>query len=246
MTVILSFPSSEMIIMTADSRKTTVLNQLDVQLKPIPNTTRVEFTSTQKIFPIPGIGCISMWGDITRSEKSFPNYLSKHLPGLKDVDDLRILVDNYLHYELQAHLDGEDIGFHVGGFALDQKPRLYHVFYGLDRPFIHGQKHDYRAYAHQDLLALYNGRNDLVAPIMRLLIDLQEQVGIAIFDNDPAKRLILADFVTRYIAQFTPDVGGQIHSALIMPKNFILHVVNNGRILVRSELEKILKDNYYT
>jgi hypothetical protein len=222
MTVLLSLPHPKMIIMVADSRKITRRTPVDFNLQPIGDS-YTETGTMLKVFPVPGIGCATLWGDVTKVEKGFPEYLRLKRDDIQTVEDFRGLVETYLRDELKADQDGEDVGFHIGGFMPDGISKLFHVFWGLDRPYIEGQSPDYRSYFSSDALALYNGRNDFVEPIIKLLVALQEQVGISIFDDDPVQRIIVADFVTRYISQFTGDVGGDIHTVLITPQNKMLY-----------------------
>src|SRR5437762_2140088 len=118
MTVIISLPHSKMIIMTADSRKTTKLTRVNFELQPISQS--IEYTTMTKVFPVPGAGCVTLWGDdVTRAEHGFPRYLGKHRSTVESIEDLRVLVERYLEDDLQAEQDGADVGFHVGGFAPD-------------------------------------------------------------------------------------------------------------------------------
>ncbi len=242
--MIISMPHPQMIVMTADSRKQTISTPVDYEtFEPIGEPT-VEYSSMTKVFPVPGVGCVTLWGEVTRAERGFPAYLTTHVDEVSHVMDLRDLTERYLRDELRAEEDGQDIGFHVGGF-MDRSPKLYHVFYGWDRPRPEGQEPDYRSYDSSDALALYNGRNDFVDSIVKLLVQLQSQVGVAVFEHDPVQRMILADFVTRYISAFTPDVGGEIHTVLITPANKLLHIRNaGGAIIPRDDLRQVVNDGW--
>ncbi len=242
MTVLLSLPHPKMIVMCADSRKTVWSTQVDYYTLLPTGKQTIEYASMTKVFPVPGVGCITLWGEVTRAEDGFPYFLQGHLSQVRTIEDSRTLVDHYLRHDLRADEGGEDVGFHIGGFMPGGIPKLYHVFYGWDRPRPEGQAPDYRSYDHSDFLALYNGRNDFVDPIMKLLVELQEQVGVPIFEDDPVQRIALADFVTRYISRFTPEVGGEICTVLIEPNNVIISICNPGGTISRDALRRILSD----
>jgi hypothetical protein len=239
MTVIISFPHPKMIIMAADSKRKLDVTRRDFDLRPLEE--HVEYDDMTKVFPVPGIGCVTLWGYVNYAEEGFPAYLEKNISHIQNIEDLRHLVETYLRHDLQADDPGEEIGFHVGGFTPHGEPRLYHIFYGRDRPSSEGEIPDFHSYPSHDRLALYNGRNDFVSPIMNLLTSLQTQVGISVFNDDSVQRIILADFLTRYISSLTLDVGGEIHTMLIRPDNSIFWVRNEKHLIIpREELTSLL------
>lgn len=243
MTVIISLPRPQMIIMTADSRKTTRSTEVNYETFEPLGEPRIEYVSMTKVFPVPKVGCITLWGDVTRTELAFPQYLNNNLKQVQTVEDLRSLVDRFLRHELKAEQGDETVGFHIGGFSNDGTPKLYHTFYGCDQPRPEGQESDYRSYDHSNVFALYNGRTDFVNAIVNLLGALQVQVGIEIFGNDPTQLTVLNDFVTRYISRFTPDVGGEIHTVVMKPDNAIFYLKNSsGGMLPRDWLSNFLAE----
>jgi hypothetical protein len=244
MTVIISLPHPQMIVMSADSRKTLFLTQLDNNDQPIGKS--IEFESMTKIFRVDGVGCVTLWGDnVTRVENGFPRYLHKNRTRIQTVEDLRTVIDQYLRDELQPDQEHGDVGFHVAGFMPDGTPKLYHVFWGLNRPPQDDEIPDYHSYDSNEFLALYNGRNDFVDPIVKLLVELQTQVGVLIFAEDPIQRMVLLDFIARYISNLTSDVGGEIHTILIMPGNRMVMVTNlHGSIIPRKLLASELRERY--
>jgi hypothetical protein len=59
-------------------------------------------------------------------------------PTTHSIDDLAELVFEYLITKYQPHKERfGDLGYHVAGFDKEQRPRLYHCFWGTDRPLIH-------------------------------------------------------------------------------------------------------------
>jgi hypothetical protein len=236
MTLILSFPHLQFIVMASDSKKTvegTRYYSLETAINQENGESFTDYPSANKVFRIPKVGCITFWGDITRAEISFPSYLNKNANAVQTVDDLRELVDSYLREEL-CPIEGTDgdIGFHVGGFMPNRTPRLFHIHWVSFTP---NAPHEFGCSDHSnpdECLAVYNRRSDLAHPIMTLLKHLQFQVGVSILDNDPVRRIIFADFLTRYISQLTPDVGHQINTVLISPNNSMLFVRNPDHVIL--------------
>jgi len=232
MTLLLSMVHPNAIIMAADSRKTEYLTPLNFEtLEPIGDT-RVVWSETTKLFAVRGIGCVSMWGDITRAEKRIGAYLISIANRVTDPDDLATRLLDFLKREIRAD-EGDDIGFHVGGYMPNGTPALYHVFYGRDigpgvDPNNNPQK--YEKYPHsQPGEALYNGKHQIADGIIRFLLAMQEEVGVVtwVMNYPPEIALKFADFVIRYASRIDATVGGVSKVALITPGNHVMLVTNS-------------------
>ncbi len=129
-------------------------------------------------------------------------------------------------------MQSDDVGYHVGGFDEKGRPKLYHIFWGVQRPPSTGSQR----YEFQDILAnvadgfmLYNGRNDLVWNVVQMLIresgrgedvpyNLQRHIDLVRF----------GDFVIRFASEITFEVGPPFLFALISPKNEIRYIKNDN------------------
>lgn len=212
MTLTLSLIHPEAAIMAADSRKRVELTQVNFEtLEPIGDT-RVEWDETTKLCVVRGVGCVSMWGDITRAENKISNYLLSEAEKLTGPSDLADSLMHFLREEIHAE-DGGDIGFHVGGYMPDGSKALYHVFSGSDigpevDPKNNPQK--FEKYNHGALgVALFNGKHEIAYSIFQFLLALQNEVGIATWfsNHRPEIAVRFADFVIRYAARIDPTVG---------------------------------------
>jgi len=248
MTVIISFHQPNMIIMSADSKETSTFNpdtSINDTFQPI-----TDYHERMKIFPVENVGCVSMWGDFTRIKKEldFATYLRENLNRIENVDELKIFVDKYLREDLRPHEGYGDVGFHIGGFMPSGESRLYHIFYGPNRkkePLLTPEDRipQYRGHPLPIHQVLYNGRNELVEPLLEFLNQLQQHTQISIFENDPIKHMALANFLTRYISQFIEDVGGDIYTFWIKPDNKPIGVTTIGNaVFPTNDLRKYLDD----
>jgi len=192
-----------------------------------------EYTSEQKSYRFPGIGVVTTWG--ARDGNNVGQYLdTKSLsPAHHTVIDLANLVHEYLtrDYQPRERRLG-DVGFHVGGFDSQQRARLFHVFWGCERPNPsrlppEDTKHDHSPQS-SEIPLLYNGRNDLADIVIRKLIS-EIKTGAALrFDlENPIDQARLGDFVARFAAELTPEVGPPFLTVLILPDNSVDYVRND-------------------
>src|SRR5262245_47831872 len=121
MTVVFSAATPEIIVMTADSAVTLTISD------------RREYEEGTKAYMFPRTGCVVTWG--ARDGNRPGSWLRERLSQKQHtVDDLAILVHQYLTEVYQPGDRGaDDVGYHVAGFR-DGQPRLHHVFWGFDRP----------------------------------------------------------------------------------------------------------------
>jgi hypothetical protein len=164
------------------------------------------------------------------------------------VDQLADLVADYLKTEYKPHeIDSGEVGYHVAGFNPQGEPRLHHIFWGFDLPRRANQK--VREYRKQvlsppegEVQYLYNGRNDLVDPLMHHFLDK--------IINDPSFRIDiktteglikLADLVIRFSAEITNEVAPPFHFFLMSPGNIIRHKINGSRCpLTENEIDELM------
>ena len=153
-------------------------------------------------------------------------YKQKVDPTNHSVNELADLVNQYLRQEYRPdELNLDDMGYHVAGFDRQGRARLYHVFWGFDRPRPLDQvsqkyeKYDHTP-AHEETVFLYNGRNDLAETVVRTLLAQINSGYVTRFDLATHSGLIcFADFVTRFAAELTPEVGPPSLTYLILPRN---------------------------
>jgi hypothetical protein len=240
MTLVLSIRHPEVIVMAADSRKTIFSTTVHHEtLEPTGQTT-IEFSETTKLFVLPGSGCVSMWGDITRAEKHISAFLYGLRGKIAGPDELASHVEDFL--KQKAHADyGDDLGFHIGGFRSDGQQALFHVFWGIERgPHIDPDNNprDFKKHEHFSALALYNGQNAIADGMFQFLFSLEQEVGIItwIANHTITKTVRFADFVLRHAAKIDPTVGGQINVAIIYPGNRIKLVKNATEAAIPIEL----------
>jgi hypothetical protein len=238
MTVVFSAARSDLIIMAADS---TVARDFK---------NRREYATGQKVFPYTGLGCIATWG--TRDVNRLSEILMTQplpVPG-STVTDLVKFVDEYLRNEYRPHEMGlDDVGYHVGGFDERGRPRLFHVFWGLDRP--RSPEQTERQYRCEDLspgssdamTMLYNGRNDLAEMVVHSLIneinagrDTRYEIRL------PVDLVGFADFVLRFAGEVTQEVGPPFTTLAISRSNMVRGIANSGYCpLVPKSIAKTLR-----
>lgn len=235
MTIVFSVLSKQLLVMTVDSAVT-----LDF-------SDHREYEEGEKAFSYPGVGCVATWG--ARDGNCIAQFLRRQniAPHNHSVEDLAQLVDRYLTEDYKPHeFSPGDVGYHVAGFDRTGYARLYHVFWGFDLPTPPGQTSPkYEKYDHSfpsGIRFLFNGRNDLAETLVRTLIDqidegndvrfnLKTHVGLAQF----------SEFVARFAAELTPEVGPPFFTYLISPQNKIERVTNNTFCPTRRDvfLEKL-------
>lgn len=219
MTLVFSNNSPDLLVMSADSAITLEFSD------------HKEYDASSKSLKYPGIGCITTWGE--RSGNRLGDFLDgrRISADSHSVADLADITYRYLTEEYRPHEYGlGEVGYHVGGFDRQGQPRLYHIFWGFDRPRQPEQTSPkYERYDHTESAFLYNGRNDLADTLVNLLIR-QVQAGREV-RFDLARRLgrvKFCDFVTRFAAEITPEVGPPFFYHLIFPDNSIETLRNDS------------------
>lgn len=194
-----------------------------------------EYETGRKSYFVPGVGNVTTWG--ARDCNRIGDFLDKQKisSGTHSVEELADLVEQYLIKEYRPHeLNLDDVGYHVAGFDRQREPRLYHIFWGFDRPKPAGQIHqEYRRHDHSpspsEIPYLYNGRNDLAETVVStLLTEVRRGVGMR-FDPRTYEGLVrLGDLVVRFAAEVTPEVGPPFFTYLISPLNEAVTIRNDG------------------
>jgi hypothetical protein len=237
MTVIISSRLKNLIVMSADSAVTTYYS----------DGSR-EYDEKSKMFVVPGVGCVTTWGEQIHN-KIGRYFRDQELNSDRcSFDDLIDLTYRYLTEEYRPKDDGlDDVGYHIGGFDQDGQPRLFHLFWGFDRPRPPDQdKASYHRYDHSNWKFLYNGRNDLADDLVKKLIDqMKEGVDVRYDPFAPEGLVKFNDFVVRFAAELTQEVGPPFYTTLIFPDNEIKLLRNEGfspislSAEIREELEEI-------
>lgn len=224
MTIVFTSVTSQMICMTADHAVTKIVNQ---QFR--------EYETGPKLFPFPGIGCVTTWG--ARDHNCIKEHLEGQLvAGEHNVNDLATIVDRFLKKTYRPHTyQLDDVGYHVAGFDSEQQPRLYHIFWGFNRPKNPRQKHrryqkQLHTYEGWSLpLFLYNGRNDIADRMVRSLLYEMREADVANQDFSYSATIVrFGDLVARFAGELTQEVGPPFETAIISPANQIEVMKNNS------------------
>jgi hypothetical protein len=206
--------------MTADSALTTYY--------PDGRTT---YDTTTKSFAFPGIGCVTTWGEKIHNKIGRFYYEQKLSPDRYSITDLAKITYHYLtNVYNPSDGDLDDVGYHVGGFDQSGAPRFFHIFWGFDRPKPLEQQHpDYKFIDHSKWNFVYNGRNDIAHAAVTKLIEetkLDEDIQNLISTSDGAARF--CDFIARFAAEMTPEVGAPFYTYIIFPDNSINLISNES------------------
>jgi hypothetical protein len=231
MTIVFSVIMPQLIVMAVDSAVT-----LDF------GNSR-EYGLGRKSYFYPGVGCVTTWG--ARDANHIGDYLEGlHLsPEHHTVENLADFVHEYLLREYRPDQLGiDDVGYHVAGFDGQGRARLFHVFWGFDRPRPPGQsERKFEIYDHSPSQAgiqfLYNGRNDLAHVVVQtMLYQLINKSETRFQLNDPISIVCFADFVIRFGAELTPEVGPPFLTYLISPRNESVKIRNDQLCPVNSDV----------
>ena len=211
---------------------------------------RREYSTGRKAYLYPEVGCVATWG--ARNGNQIGRFLEQHKinSGNYSVDELKSLVYRYLTDDYRPHESNiDDVGYHIAGFDRDGRARLFHVFYGFDRPTRPGQqRREYQTYDHSpnpdSATLLYNGRNDLAEIMVLSLLDLIRMNAPTRFDLTTTNGLVrLGDFIARFAAELTPEVAPPFMIHLISPHNQARKIRNNSLCpLDGAEIQKSLKE----
>ena len=223
MTIVMSIVSSDWITLTVDSAVTQDFGD------------HREYEPGPKLWCIGGVGCIATWG--ARDGNQIGNLVIqlRTEAGTLSPDQVAHKVDNYLRQEYRPHELGlEDVGYHVAGFE-KERPRLHHLVWGIRRPALSTSSpvQEYHWSQHhpvgQEIQLVYNGRNDLAE---RVVLSLLDEIGPGRDTNfnlaDPIDCIRFGDFVARFAAELTPQVGPPFRTAIILPDGHIGEVANDG------------------
>lgn len=187
-----------------------------------------EYDTGRKAYWFAGVGCVATWGSRDN------NHIGRFLEGQNisatshSIRDLINLVEMYLTQEYRPReLQLDDVGYHVAGFDRSGTAYLHHIFWGFDQPKPPNQTHqDYRNYPHSPppgrIEFLYNGRNDIADMMVRkLLNEISNGRDTRFSLSTPIDLVSFGDFVARFAAELTPEVGPPFYTYLISPKNEI-------------------------
>lgn len=238
MTIIFSMASPNFILMTSDSAVTHTFKD------------HQEYDTGRKIYNFPGVGGVTTWG--SRDHNFIGRYLDQFniQSSTHTIEDLVEIVNQYLVNEYKPHeYSLDDVGYHVAGFTKNGIPKLYHVFYGFDRPRPPNQTiRKYERYEHSppppNMYFLYNGRNDLANAVVQTFLN-QIYRGTPMRFNlaNPVDTLLFGDFLTRFGAELTPEVGPPIISLLINQNNHMAIIRNPSFApLDRNEISEIVNE----
>ena len=231
MTIVFSGILPDLIVMTVDSA--VALNFEDSR----------EYETGRKSYFFSGVGNVTTWG--ARDCNRIGDFLYKQNIAFNthSVEELANPVEQYLVKEYRPHeLNLDDVGYHVAGFTHQREPRLYHIFWGFDRPRPVNQTcREYKKYDHSPssggITYLYNGRNDLAETVVRTLLA-EVRIGVGMrFDPRTHEGLVrLGDLVVRFAAEVTPEVGPPFFTYLISPLNKAVTIKSEGICAINPQI----------
>ncbi len=185
-----------------------------------------EYTTGRKAYFFPGVGCVTTWG--ARDNNNIGNYLERKSISSKKytIEDLSNIVYEYLINEYRPQKLGfDDVGFHVGGFDKHSRARLFHIFWGFDRPKPPDQiEQKYAIHDHspqkEKIQFLFNGRNDLATIVINTLLNELKKGGNSHYSLNTLNNIVcFSDFVLRFGTEITPEVGLPFITHLISKTN---------------------------
>ena len=239
MTIVFSCVSDKLIAMTVDS----------AVVKDFDSGNR-EYTTGRKAFLFDGVGCVATWG--ARDANLIGDYLQKQniSSASHSVIDLADLVETYLTKVYNPEQMGlDDVGYHVAGFDENGYPRMYHIFWGFDRPRrVEQSKQEYKRNDHSPssgaIQFVYNGRNDLAQTVVETVLEQAREGNVVSFSfSQPCDLARFGDFIARFAAEVTPEVGPPFVTCLLSPSNKATIVRNNNLCPIdQEELSKKLRD----
>lgn len=202
MTVVFTAQNSKSIVMSVDSAVT----------REFSDTT--EYDTDRKSYFYPGVGCVTTWG------AREANQIGQHLDSNSVTDseyDIAALADSvrrYLFEEYRPHeMELSEVGYHVAGFDSEAQPHLWRVCYQPHYASPEASPEHIYEFSEHPLLGNranyhYNGRNDLADVLVRLFIsELKKDAAVSYDPSSPVGLVKLADFVVRFAAEITPEVG---------------------------------------
>ncbi len=218
MTLILSIPLTNAIIMGADSRKTTEVKPLSDKIIS-PTELNIEYSEMNKIYKITNIGCITCWGDLTNIQLRLKEFVSTIKPEIKTVQDLA----EALYDLLEKNIDKDsnlEVGFHVGGYMNDE-PKLYHIFYGRESGESINSEMKFKNHDESGVSALYNGKPKIPHAVIQLLLALEEEVGMVkwLTKHDISMAVSFVEFMIKRATKVESTIGGKIRVVTILPDN---------------------------
>ena len=218
-----------LIVMTVDSAVTNYFE------------THREYDTGRKAYRFPGVGCVATWG---ARDTMLGRFFDKQNinAAQHSIDDLADLVERYLKQEFQpAKHNLEDVGYHVAGFDAEGDAHFFHIFWGVDRPGLGEPK--VQKYSRKEepiprgkIGLFYGGRNDLAETVVRALIrEVVEGRATRFRISTPVGLACFSDFVARFAAELTPEVGPPFFTYLISLNNGIKQIENDNLCPISSE-----------
>lgn len=216
MTVLLTVAYKDFVIVANDSATT----------RTFPDG--VEFDTDRKWYVEDGVGCVTWWGERV-GNKVLTHLREQSSKGaLNGVYELSREVNRFLVEEYAPHEAGlGDTGYHVAGFTPEREVRLYHIFYNTQGS--PGAFESRGAYNLQDqspepgkLTFLYNGRNDLVHPLVMGLLDGYKLGQFSQFPLSLDGLHRFAHFVLAFVSALTPEVSPPFQMHTIWPDGHIV------------------------
>lgn len=222
MTVLLTIALPTLIVMAADSAITCEFG-----------SGHPEYVEKSKSYLLRGIGGVTTWGAMDGNQIGPFLWKQNLVPGTHSIDFLADRVETYLRETYRPDERGtEDVGFHVAGFDSSGCPKVYHIFWGFDRPRPPQQKRpEYKRYPHHLVpgipVFLYNGRNELAETVVHTFWDQVAQGQRTRYDlKTPVGLVRFADLVMRFAAEITPEVGPPFQIHVFGPDNVAKTITN--------------------
>ncbi len=232
MSLIVSITHPEAIIMASDTKIITRITSEEYnQSNNIKMVSRgTESSEQRKTFEISNIGCLSFWGETTRTLTEINQFKEKFIKADDDIVSFSQKFYDFLKIDIKPDTD---IGFHLGGYDRTGIRKLYHIFYGVQEgeedKGIGFYKNEEDTGVINKYKILYNGKPQYTHEAIILLKELESRgylVSPAEHTIEDNKNLAvsLINHTARIISRYDSiqSVGGHINVFIIYPGNRII------------------------
>lgn len=239
MTIVLSIATGSIITLTVDS----------AMMKDFSD--HREYETTRKAWKFDGVGCVATWGALTGNKIGAFLKSQRIHPSTHSIDDVATLVDNYLRNQYKPHeISPEDVGYRIVGFNQQREPRQHNVVWDIRRPppSTGPNPQQYHWSHHHPALGqqvfVYNGRHDLAEIVIKTMLKEWGTGYETCFDlGKPLDQIRFADFVARFAAELTPQVGPPFRTFVITPDNEIGQIRNDKILPIEpAKVKKVLEE----
>jgi hypothetical protein len=240
MTMVVTSVAPKLIVMTVDSA---VANDFE---------SHREYGIGRKIHCFDGVGCVATWGE--RTGNQIGTFLDSKVQDTTSTEDMSRLVHSYLVEEYRPkEYERGDVGFHIAGFDRNHRARFFEAGYLPESR--EEDSSGERVYQYYDsspgpntLRYCYGGRFSLAHTLVTAFLkEAQADRDMRYNRLKPSGLVQFNDFVSRFAAEITKEVGPPFYTCLINQQNKIVKISNTTLCPLNvDEIEVKLKALYST